>query len=322
MPASHSTVIKAEPYEPGRAEEWNRFVALSKNGSFLFDRGYCEYHSDRFVEASVLLSEAGRLVGLLPATVAETDGQRIVTSHGGLTYGGVVCDERMTTTRMLECFDALLSYLRTLGVDLLVYRAIPHIYHAIPAEEDLYALFRHDARLVRRDHSSAFRPGDRRLTKGRRQAISRGRRTGIATEDGDVFEPFMAIEEELLRTKHGVRPTHTADEIAELARRFPENIRLFQTSCDGELLGGCIVYETPVVAHVQYIASTQAGREAGALDVLFDELISTRYATKPWFDFGVSTTNQGRVLNEGLAANKESWGARTILYDTYEVDVG
>jgi hypothetical protein len=315
-------VIEVEPYETARAEEWNRFVPDSKNGTFLFDRGYCEYHSDRFVDASLLLFDGTKLVGLLPATIAEADGHRIVTSHGGLTYGGVVCDHRMTTTRMLECFDAIIDHFRSIGVDGLVYRAIPHIYHSIPADEDLYALFRNGARLVRRDHSSALRPRDRSLTKGRRHAISRGRRAGLSIEEGGPFEPFMAIEEELLTTKHGVRPTHTAEEITELARRFPDNIRLIQTLRDGELLGGCVMFETPVVAHVQYIASTEAGREVGALDLLFDALLSDRYAATRWFDFGVSTTNDGRVLNKGLAANKESWGARTILYDTYEVDIG
>jgi hypothetical protein len=81
------------------------------------------------------------------------------------------------------------------------------------------------------------------------------------------------------------------------------------------------VYETPLVAHVQYVASTEPGQRAGALDVLFDELLTNRYRTKRWFDFGTSTTRAGRELNEGLVANKESWGARAILYDTYCVDV-
>ena len=324
-------MIRIEPYDASRAREWNDFVAASKNGTFLFDRGYCEYHADRFTDASLLLYQKSRLVGLLPATVSESSGRRILTSHAGLTYGCIVCDERMTVTTMLACFEALLDYLRDIGIDLLVYRPTPSIYHALPADEDLYALFRHNARLTRRDVSSALRPSEHRqqspltqqapLTRMRRRAIRRGRRAGIVVEEGGPFDAFMEIQTALLSRKYGVRPTHSAAEITGLARRFPTNIRLFQALQDGELLGGCIVYETPLVAHTQYIASTEPGQRAGALDVLFDELLSNRFRTKRWFDFGTSTIRAGRGLNESLVANKESWGARTILYDTYCVDV-
>ena len=44
--------------------------------------------------------------------------------------------------------------------------------------------------------------------------------------------------------------------------------------------------------------------------------------TKPYFDFGISTEDGGQDLNVGLIDNKESYGARAVAYDQYEVDVG
>ena len=32
-------------YSADKADEWNAFVATSKNGTFLFDRRYMDYHS-------------------------------------------------------------------------------------------------------------------------------------------------------------------------------------------------------------------------------------------------------------------------------------
>ena len=59
----------------------------------------------------------------------------------------------------------------------------------------------------------------------------------------------------------------------------------------------------------------------GASDVLMDCLI-TQYSTgKKYFDFGISTEKGGAYLNRGLAAYKESFGARAVMYDTYKVDV-
>ena len=42
-------------------EAWNAFVALSKNGTFLFDRSYMDYHSDRFKDHSLMFYLNGKL---------------------------------------------------------------------------------------------------------------------------------------------------------------------------------------------------------------------------------------------------------------------
>ena len=52
-----------------------------------------------------------------------------------------------------------------------------------------------------------------------------------------------------------------------------------------------------------------------------DELLNQVYTSKAYFDFGISTEQQGRYLNAGLIENKESYGARAVAYDWYEVDV-
>ena len=63
-------------------------------------------------------------------------------SHGGLTYGGIISDSPMKVPVMLEVFEAMCHYLKSRVSRKLLYKAIPHIYHRLPAEEDLYALFR------------------------------------------------------------------------------------------------------------------------------------------------------------------------------------
>src|SRR5439155_2211097 len=103
---------------------------------------------------------------------------------------------------------------------------------------------------------------------------------------------FMAVEEENLRTKYGVRPVHTAAELRLLADRFPANIRLFVARKDGRLLGGVVVYLSPRVAHAQYIATTAEGRDLGCLDAILDELLGRAFAGVAYFDFGISTEQQ------------------------------
>jgi hypothetical protein len=311
-------MIRVERYDPRWRTAWDEFVDRSKNGVFLFRRDYMDYHAGRFADSSLLFFDEDRLAAVLPASAR--DG--VVTSHGGLTFGGVVSDARMRTAAMLGLFDALRDYLRRHGVARLVYKTVPHIYHRMPAEEDLYALHRCGARLVRRDVSSTIRTGGRaEPTKGRRWSLKRAKANGLEVAEGRDFRAFMAVEEEHLRKKYGVRPTHTADEMELLASRFPDNIRLFTASRGGRLLGGVVVYESPRVAHAQYIAATDEGRDLGCLDVLIDWLLHGVYAEAPYFDFGISTEQAGRHLNVGLIDNKESYGARAVVYDFYELDV-
>ncbi|HVY61572.1 MAG TPA: GNAT family N-acetyltransferase, partial [Planctomycetota bacterium] len=132
-------MIEVRRYAAGDRERWDAFVRAAKNATFLFERGYMEYHADRFADHSLLFVDgAGELVGALPAS--EREGELV--SHGGLTYGGVVCGAGMRAALMLEVFEALLAHVRSAGLRRLVYKPVPHIYHALPAEEDLYALFR------------------------------------------------------------------------------------------------------------------------------------------------------------------------------------
>jgi hypothetical protein len=310
--------LRVEPYEARHRRTWQEFVAQAKQATFLLDRNYLEYHADRFTDASVLVWDGGKLVALFPASRHGDE----IRSHGGLTYGGVISDERMGAGLMLDVFAALGDHFRAAGVRSVLYKPVPHIYHALPAEEDLYALFRVGARLVRRDaattlHQTARAP----ITKGRKWTVKQGQGNGLAIGPSQDFAGFIAMEAALLQEKYGTRPVHTAAEMTLLAERFPSRIKLYTATRDGELLGGTIIYDTDHVAHAQYIASTAAGRDLRALDVLFDCLLSDVFKHKLWFDFGISTEDGGKVLNVGLAANKESWGARTTVYDQYVWDL-
>ena len=146
-------MVRVIRYEPSFCAAWNGLVARAKNGVFLFDRGYMEYHADRFDDHSLLFFADDKLVALLPANRRDDT----LVSHGGLTYGGFVTDERMRAALMLQLFDALDAHCREHDLRKVVYKSVPHIYHRVPAEEDLYALFVRDARLVRRDVSSTVR---------------------------------------------------------------------------------------------------------------------------------------------------------------------
>src|SRR5450756_597505 len=227
----------------------------------------------------------------------------------------------MKVELMLDVFAVMCASLRENGMREMIYKPVPHMYHEVPAEEDLYALFRFGGRLVRRDVSTAI---DRRLrlpfSKGRIWAFKQAAAQELEVRQCLDYAAFMAIEEDLLREKYSARPVHNAAELALLAARFPDNIKLFAAYQGLEMLAGVVIYETARVAHTQYIGAGEKGRELGALDLILQHLIHERYLSKDYFDFGISTEDDGRRLNTGLVRNKESYGARATVFDWYALD--
>ena len=309
--------LQIERYQPDLAAEWNAFIASSRNGTFLLDRGYMDYHRDRFEDHSLMLrDDNGRLVAVLPGNVA--DGA--LHSHGGLTYGGLVLGTRSGAADVLEMLDAVRSHMRSAGLTHLHYKTIPWIYHRQPAEDDRYALFRAGARLSSREVLSVV-PRDDRLRYQERR--SRGSKTagkaGVVVVESTRFGEYWQILSDNLVTRYGVLPVHSLEEIEMLRGRFPTAVRLFNACHDGSVVAGTVIYETPRVAHVQYISANDAGRQVRALDLLFDSLLTTTFADKMFVDFGNSSERAGQALNVGLVEQKEGFGARTVVHDYYEL---
>lgn len=316
MTEALASKLQLDEYKSTLSDQWNELVDRARCSHFMFNRGYMDYHSDRFDDASLVVSDGGKPIALFPANDV---GDQVI-SHGGLTFGGTLTSTRMGVSRTISLLTLILSALADRGAKTLTYKAIPHIYHLVPAEEDLYALFRLGARLARRDVAAAVRLDSRlRFSKGRRWSLKH-RDSGIRVQESQDFFRFMDVIAETLE-RHQTQATHSADEITLLASRFPSHIRLYTAMREDQMLAGVLMYETPCVAHAQYIAATAEGRACNATDCIIESLLDRYAHSHRWFDFGISTEKQGQLLNTGLAAYKESYGARSIVYDHYEVDI-
>jgi hypothetical protein len=311
------TEFSLKPYLPERKNEWDEIVKRSKNGNFLHLRDYMGYHAHRFDEQSVIVERKGKPVAVFPCN---RQGDMIV-SHGGLTYGGLIYGADLHAAEVLELFGLLVEHYRGLGVRTLRYKAIPHIFHRYPADEDLYALFRLGARLVRRDLLSAILLEKRiKLSDSRKNTIRKAEKNGVEFLVDASLKEFHSLLEIVLR-KFGVKPVHSLAELELLQSRFPSQIRLFAAMKEGSLLAGALVYDFGHVAHTQYLASSDQGRELGALDFVLARLLDEIYADRRYFSFGISTEQEGRYLNEGLIFQKEGFGGRGVVHDFYELEL-
>lgn len=308
-------------YENEYKDRWNHFVKKAKNGLFMYDRDYMDYHSDRFTDHSLLFFHDDQLIALLPAN----ERNNMLVSHGGLTYGGLLVDTSAKQHTVNDCFEALMQYARANGIGRVIYKPVPHMFHQQPAEEDIYALSRMGGMLTEVSSSTVVYLKDPlKMPKGRKAQISRARREGVEVkilEDKKDYETFIDLENTVLEAYHGVKAVHTADELYLLHSRFPQNICLFGAIKDGEMIAGTVVFEYAQAVHTQYMASGERGRMIGALDLAVATVMDRYKETKRWLDFGVSTEEHGSILNEGLIAQKEGFGGRTNVYTVWEINV-
>lgn len=310
----HYTVKR---YETADSAAWNDFVSRSKNGTFLFDRGFMGYHADRFIDYSLLIYDGSELLAILPAHLTDD----CLYSHWGLTYGGLVYNDRIKLKEVIEVLRAILRFLSNDSIKALYIKTIPSIYHLRASDEMLYALFLAGAELTRRDALSVIdltKPFS--ISKTRRESIRRGEKNGLEIREESDFRLFWdEILIPNLNDKHSVKPVHSAQEMELLKQRFPQQIRHFNVYDKNSIVAGTTVFVSENVAHPQYISGNSRKNELGSLDYLYHFLIADVFKDKRFFDFGISNEEQGRKLNEGLIFWKESFGAQTVTQDFYVV---
>jgi len=308
-------MFEIKRYSSELVDDWNEFVASSKNGTFLFDRRYMDYHADRFIDHSLMIYRRGRLYALLPGNV---DGDTFY-SHQGLTYGGLLMNDKTTAADVVEIFKMVNAYLSAGGLKSVVYKPVPWIYHQQPSEEDLYAIIQVcDVRITRGLSSAISREHLNEWYRIRKNGAHKAKKAGVRIEQTEDYHSFWHILTNNLRERYGLNPVHTVEEIELLHHRLPEHICLFVAKEGDQTIGGCVLYVTSRVVHSQYIAASPRGRELHALDLLFEEVIAQSLKNHAYFDFGISTEKQGTYLNQQLIYQKEGFGGRGICYEWYK----
>lgn len=303
-------------YRPNLEKEWNAYVAKARNATFLFNRSYMDYHLDRFEDYSIMFYKNGHLHSILPAHIKES----VLYSHFGLTYGGLLMDINVTAADTVQLFKELNVYLKNAGITKVVYRPVPYIYHQIPAEEDLYAIFWHcNARLLYRNiGTTIFMRQNLRWRKDHRRRLKNAQSQGIRVERDSSIEDFWKVLEDNLMKKFCARPVHTKEEMLLLKSRFPNEIIQYNAYLNEQIIGGITFYIMPNVIHGQYSSTNDLGKQYGAMEAIYEQVMYHDYTDYTYLDFGSSTEENGSIINEGLIAHKEGYGGRAVCYDTYE----
>lgn len=313
--------IEIRRFKPGKDQDlWNEFVLNSDPSSFLFNRNFMDYHSDRFEDYSLLIYKSFKLIAVCPAHKTKD----ALLSHRGLTYGGVLFDPSIKTECIEWVFLKIQEFLRTQGFKTFEVKAAPHFYGLKTHLKSLEYL-RSSAQLQKTEKVFAIdyrEPLSLHKTKLKHYRKNHDKDFEIREEtDFSVFWNEVLIPR--LEIKHGVKPVHSLDEIGLLKRRFPDQIRQFNLWFEDTILAGITIFDKGRVVKSQYGATTPIGQKYRALEYLFIELIYQFKSEKRQF-FSMGTASDSKFkegYNPGLVRQKQELGCQQYSQYFYKFDL-
>lgn len=307
--------LEVRPYEDCLKEQWENFIYHFANGNFIHYRSFLEYHGGRFEDASIMVWDGRRLMAVFPA---HKIGNQIF-SHNGLSFGGWIFKEGLNNADQKAIVKLTITFFKEKGIRKITIRPIPDFYW-----KDSNSLGFKDYSCLgfnSIEEKATFLlplPAVNRRQISKRWKIRKSHIKPLEVSESLDYEVFWNnLLVPLYSKKIGITPVHTLEEICKLKTLFPNKIRLFLVNEGKDLLAGIVVFETAMVAKLQYIASSDEGKKSRSLDYLMDHIIKKDFRDKKFLDLGTVHHPLTNESVEGLITWKESWGAKPFLIPTY-----
>lgn len=308
--------LTVRKYESKDKALWNQFVTTAKNATFLFNRDFMDYHSDRFEDYSLLVFKEKKLLAVFPAHVQEDS----IFSHLGLTYGGLIFSNVMGVEPTCTVFDVVVQFLKNNSFKSVTVKVLPEPYQTNYSSAFEYALFRQEALLTRRElnyYVDLTKPLE--IHKSKLKYKNKGLWDDLEIKKTTDFTTFWdELLVPVLEEQYDSSPVHSKEEINLLAERFPENIIQYLVQSDGKYLAGMTLFISGKVVKSQYGVANEDGKACRALDYLYIYLLEEfKKQGFTYFDMGTTNTGDGKSFNKGLSKYKEEFGARPYNQDRY-----
>ena len=334
------TGISLRAYQVSDFQQWEDFISGSINGTIFHRQKFLKYHPEgRFTNNSLLFFEAknNRLLSVFPASIVEHNGQKILKSHPGSSYGGFVFDHKISLRRIYSILETLDQYCFDKNVGAIEFRQAPKIFNFQFCDQLDYALAKNGYvrfyeelatfyDLSEFDNPDNFEDFLIQFPQKTRNEIRKAHTNGIYTEvvtgETDLIK-FYEILSQNLMDKHGMKPVHTLEEIKKLIELFPERVFVYGIYKDKKLIGGFLVLQVNAKGwHVFYAPIDYTYQDFRPLNLGVARLIQyAKNSNVAVLNYGVSTPDSGRKVNWGLLRFKENFNGNGILRTYWRKEV-
>jgi len=224
-------------------DKWDNFVLESNNGTIFQMQKFFDYHPEgKFTFNHLIFLDKGNIAALLPGARIGS----LYESPIGSSYGSIVTKDVKFSCAM-EIVSTLLEYGKKAGIKEFLLTSAPRVYEKHPNENLDFAMlwqgFNYDLHYISsaiklfpdKDIISRFQPTVRRNI---RKAL---KNPDIRIELNDRYDEFYPILVDN-KARHGIKPTHTLEDLLKLKKLLPKNILLFMVYYKNEPIAGSNVF--------------------------------------------------------------------------------
>lgn len=332
-------MFQVKKYTNEMKSKWDDFVMNhSVNGTFLQTKNFLDYHPvEKFEDASLIVEDNdNNIYCVIPACTLYENGKKVFFSHKGSTYGGLVVNKRYYQVEYVqEMLDLLEQYLASQQYEKIVLKITPDIlstnspalleymlgYNGYCSYQELSTYV--DLNNLSENILDSFNANKRKLV---RRMLESNYEFKELTQDKEVevFHQLLTIN----LSKYNCKPIHTIEDLLDFKnQRLEDDVRFFGIFEEEKIIAAGMMFEFPQlkVSHAQNL-SCNPFEKHGKLDpitFLYYHVIryyrEHGYAKLSW---GISTEDQGKVLNTGLIKNKESYGSTYSINRTFYKELG
>jgi hypothetical protein len=320
-------IISVKKYEESERTLWNDFCNKCNNGTIFHNQSFFDYHpTGRFNNHHLIFRSGKKIVALLTGAIVENqESGKIYVSHQGASYGGFVLPMDSGIKEAFALVAALIKYLKQLDIHIFRITPPPLFYMKLPHQHIEFALMKSGATVLKSELTSIVHlkstisetlDGFRSTA---RTSFRKAQKEGVIVCFNDRWEEFYSLLEKNLGMRHGVKPTHTLDELLKLRDLFPDKILLLSSFYEDVMIAGVTIFVcNPESLLAFYISHINDYQHLRPLNILFYELfkwgIENHYRL---MDFGTFTLNMEPIF--GLGNFKEGFGAGGVFRTTWQM---
>lgn len=294
--------------------KWDIFVQQSRSPFVIFNRVFIEYHADRFCDHSlILVDENHKIAAIYPLNLTV---DRTIHGHQGLTYGGIILPLRASPSLVEQSIQRLIEYCVGLRVNSIVLKPVPSQLTSSSNDDILYFLHRYGFVQLYTELSSYISQSTKlKISDSRRSSARRAERNQATYTDKLCLPTLHSLVTNAL-LRHDTTPTHSLEELVYLQENNRNDIFMRSVCIANRTESVALIFDYGRFWHTQYLAVSSEGGNMGALDYLLLKLIAESRLSLKGLSFGISTTQKGSYLNEGLYFYKQSFSSYPLTNQT------
>ncbi len=315
--------MKIIEYTPEWKEKWDKFVLQSNNGTMFHLQKFFDYHKPgKFIFNHLIFLEKGNIIAVLPGSIIK---ETLFESPIGASYGSIVTKD-IKFSQAMDIVQTLIDYGKSKGWKEILLTSAPRVYERYPNENLDFAMlwlgFKYDLHYI----SSAIKLfPERDIISRFQQTVRRNirktlRDSDIRVEINDRYDEFYPILVDN-KARHGVKPTHSYEDLLKLKELLPDNLKLFMVYYkDKPIAGSSLFICNEIVTLCFYNMLLYEYEHLKPIHRVMYEVV--KWSTDngyQYVDIGVSQDTKAAnpmTPSMSLIDFKEKFDARTVMRNT------